>query len=75
MTSDNQREALAPLAEVWALSPDVRLGQLFAQLGLLGEDHFERGLGYIDDDELIAVLRLHKGELMARFEAAPAPAL
>jgi hypothetical protein len=28
--SDMQREALAVLAEVWALSPDVRLGQLMA---------------------------------------------
>ena len=28
MNSEAQREALAILAEVWALSPDVRLGQL-----------------------------------------------
>ncbi|HUG67527.1 MAG TPA: hypothetical protein VMM76_07235 [Pirellulaceae bacterium] len=27
MNSDTQREALAVLAEVWALSPDVRLGR------------------------------------------------
>ena len=35
MIPDVQREALAALAGVWALSPDVRLGQLFAHLGLL----------------------------------------
>jgi len=68
MTSDVQREALAVLAEVWALAPDVRLGQLFAHLGFLGEAHFGRGLGYIDDDELMAILHQHKGELVARLE-------
>lgn len=36
MKTDVQREALAVLAEIWELSPDVRLGQLFAHLGFLG---------------------------------------
>lgn len=66
MTSDIQREALAVLAEVWALSPDVRLGQLLAHLGFLGEAHVGKGLGYIEDDELIAVLYRHRAELLAR---------
>ena len=66
MNSEAQREALAILAEVWALSPDVRLGQLLAHLGFLGEAHFGQGLGYIDDDELMSVLRRHRVELLAR---------
>ena len=70
MTTDVQREALAVLAEVWALSPDVRLGQLMAHLGFLGEAHLGRGLGYIDDDELIAVLYRHREELLARTQDA-----
>ena len=69
--SDAQREALAVLAEVWALSPDVRLGQLMAHLGFLGEEHLGKGLGYIDDDELIAVLYRHRAELRARLEGTP----
>lgn len=44
MTPDTQREAMTVLAQVWSLSPDVRLGQLFAQLGFLGEVHLGRGL-------------------------------
>lgn len=71
MTSDTQREALAVLAEVWALSPDVRLGQLFAHLGFLGEAHVGKGLGYIEDDELLAVLYRHRAELLARSQGAP----
>jgi hypothetical protein len=73
MNSPEQSEALGLLAEVWALSPDVRLGQLFAHLGFLGETHFGQGLGYIEDDELINVLRLHKAELLARAPADVAP--
>lgn len=66
MTSNTQREALTVLAEVWAMSPDVRLGQLLAHLGFLGEAYIGRGLGEIDDDELLAILYRHRSELEAR---------
>jgi hypothetical protein len=69
--TDIQREALAVLAEVWGLSPDVRLGQLMAHLGFLGETHVGKGLGYIEDDELIAVLYRHRAELGARLKGTP----
>ncbi len=71
MTSDTQREALAVLAEVWSLSPDVRLGQLMAHIGFLGDVHVGRGLGYIEDDELVAVLYRHRTELIARLKGKP----
>ena len=71
MTPEVQREALAVLAEVWALSPDVRLGQLLAHLGFLGEAHLGQGLGYIEDDELIAILYRHRAELLARSQGKP----
>lgn len=73
--TDVQREALAVLAEVWSLSPDVRLGQLMAHLGFLGEAHLEKGLGYIEDDELIAILYRHRAELLARSRGMPGPSL
>ncbi|MBX9681333.1 MAG: hypothetical protein K2X38_21460 [Gemmataceae bacterium] len=71
MISDRQKEPLAVLAEIWAMSPDVRLGQLLAHLGFLGEVHLDRGLGYIDDDELLSILYRHRTELLARLEAQP----
>lgn len=74
MNMELKREALAVLAEVCTMSPDVRLGQLFAHLGFLGERHLGRGLGYIEDDELMAVLYRHRAELLARTEALPGPA-
>ncbi len=71
MTSDIRREALVTLDEVMALSPDVRLGQLLANLGFLGEVHLDRGLGIIEDDEFLAILYRHKAELMARLGQSP----
>ena len=69
--SDIQREALAVLAEIWTLSPDVRLGQLMAHLDFLGEACIGKGLGYIEDDELIAVLYRHRTDLTARLQGTP----
>jgi hypothetical protein len=61
-----QREALAILAEICELSPDVRLGQLFAHLGFLGEDQTGRTLWNIDDEQFLAVIYHHRAELVAR---------
>ena len=57
--------AKAP-AELCELSPDVRFGQLLAHLGFLGEDQAGRTLWDIDDEQLLAVLHHHRGELVAR---------
>jgi hypothetical protein len=72
-TPDQQREAMAVLAEVWALSSDVRLGQLLAHLGFLGDAYRGRGLGDIEDDEILAILYRHRAELLARAQGDPEP--
>jgi hypothetical protein len=66
MITESQRNALAVLTEIWTLSPDIRLGQLLAHLGFLGDVHLNKGLGEIEDDELIAIMYRHRGELTAR---------
>ena len=68
-----QQEAIAVLSDVWKLAPDVRLGQLMAHLGFLGEVYLGRGLGDIEDDELLTVLYRHQAELLARAESPAAP--
>ena len=75
MIPETQREALTVLTEVCELSPDVRLGQLLAHLGFLGEDQTGRSLWDIDDEQLLAVLYLHRAELIARKPESPSPAL
>ena len=66
MIPATQREALAVLAEVCELSPEIRIGQLFAHLGFLGEDETGRSLWDIDDEQLLAVLYRHRAELADR---------
>jgi hypothetical protein len=66
MISNTQREALSVLTELCEMSPDVRLGQLLAHLGFLGEDQTRRTLWDIDDEQLLAVMYHHRGELSAR---------
>jgi hypothetical protein len=71
MIPPTQREALALLGEVCELSPDVRLGQLLAHLGFLGQDQTGRSLWDIDDEQLLAVLDHHRAELAARQPDSP----
>ena len=70
MNSATRREALDVLAELCELSPDVRLGQLMAHLGFLGQDQADRSLWDIDDEQLLAVLYRHRKELAARTQVS-----
>ena len=71
MISAVRQEALDVLAELCDLSPDVRIGQLIAHLGFLGEDQTGRSLWNIDDEQLLAVLYAHRAELASRQSPAP----
>ncbi|HEX3148372.1 MAG TPA: hypothetical protein VHR66_09835 [Gemmataceae bacterium] len=71
MISPTTAEALSLLSELCDLSPDVRLGQLLAHLGFLGEDQTGRSLWDVDDEQLLAVLYHHRAELMGRTKDMP----
>lgn len=66
MITESQREALSVINEILSLSPDIRIGQLFAHLGFMGECHLNHGLGIIEDDEFLSILYRHRDELLAR---------
>ena len=66
MTPKNQHEALTLLCELVDRSPDVRLGQLLAHLGFLGEDQTGRSLWDINDEQLLSVMHHHRAELESR---------
>jgi len=72
MIPPTQKEALAVLTELCELSVDVRLGQLLAHLGFLGEDQTNRSLWDIDDEQLLAVIYHHRAELIDRIHSTPA---
>ncbi len=69
MIPETKREVLAVLAELCELSPEVRMGQLLAHLGFLGEDQVERSLWNIDDEQLLSVLYHHRSELTSSMQA------
>jgi hypothetical protein len=63
---DNQTTLLHRLDEIRRLCPDMRLGQLMATLGLLGEDATGRSLWDIEDDELAVALEKFASDLARR---------
>ena len=70
MIPATQREALAVLAELCELSSDVRLGQLLAHVGFLGEDQTGRSFWNIDDEQFLNVLYHHRAELASRCDVS-----
>jgi hypothetical protein len=75
MTATTKREALTVLGELCELSPNVRLGQLLAHLGFLGEDQTGRSLWDIEDAQFLNVLYRHRAELVARSVTTPKESL
>lgn len=61
-----QQDILQSLAILCELAPEVRFGQLIANLGFLAEDLTERTLGDIEDAELLQVIEQHKADLCKR---------
>jgi hypothetical protein len=66
MSHSTKIEALAVLADLCEQSPDIRLGQLLAHLGFLGEDRVGQSLWNIEDEQLLNVMRQHVKELASR---------
>ncbi len=63
---DLQDRVTHRLDEVRRLCPEVRLGQLMATLGLLGEDATGRSLWDIEDEQLAAALERFARDLSRR---------
>jgi len=59
-------ELIEKLADLYQLTPDVRFGQLLANLGFLVEDRTDQTLREVDDAELLEVMEKHREELARR---------
>jgi hypothetical protein len=62
-------ELVEKLADLRELSPDVRFGQLLANLSLLVEDQTDQSLWDIDDARLLEVMERHRADLLRRQSA------
>jgi hypothetical protein len=66
MTPATQADLIGRLAEIRDLSPDVRFGQLLANLGFLVEDQTDQTLWNVEDGELLLVMEKHRDDLIRR---------
>jgi hypothetical protein len=63
---DLQSKILRRLNEIRPLCPDMRLGQLLATVGMLGEDSTGRNLWDLEDDELSEAVERFGNDLSRR---------
>ena len=66
MTPATQTDLIEKLVEIRDLSPDVRFGQLLANLGFLVEDQTDRSLWDVEDADLLRVMEKHRDDLIRR---------
>ncbi len=69
MIQATQHELIEKLAELQQLSPDVRFGQLLANLGFLVEDQTDQSLWDVEDTTLLEVIEKHRADLLRRQQA------
>ncbi len=66
MINPIRQEVLQVLAEMSELAPEVRLGQLIANLSYLARGLSNESIWDMEDDELLAAARMHLEEWRIR---------
>jgi hypothetical protein len=66
MIQPMHRAILERLAKVCELSEDIRFGQLVDFMGLIAAGDTQRSLAEVEDDELLAAIEEHHGNLLRR---------
>ena len=69
MIQATQHELIEKLAELQQLSPDVRFGQLLANVGFLVQDQTDQSLWEVEDATLLEVIEKHRADLRRRQQA------
>ena len=66
---DLPSKVLHRIEEIRRLCPEMRLGQVLATVGMLGEDSTGRSHWDIEDDELASAVERFAGDLSRRTDA------
>ena len=66
MISPLRQEILSRLARLSELTPDMRFGQLIANLAFLASGPWDETLWNLEDDQLLAAIQKHIGDLETR---------
>ena len=70
MISPVREEILRKLARISELTPELRFGQLIANLAFLADGPWNETLWDLEDEQLLAAIKQHLADLAAR-NAAP----
>lgn len=73
MINPTRQEILRLLERISQLDPDVRFGQLVANLAFLAAGPWDQTLWDLEDDVLLPALRQHVENLTRRHDEAQAP--
>ncbi len=71
MNCEARRELLRVLQDLGDLTPDVRFGQLLANLSYMAKSFTALAIWDVEDDELLEAARSHLRELSERHAPAP----
>ncbi len=66
MITTTHHELIEKLVDLQQLSPDIRFGQLLANLGFLVEDLTDQSLWDVEDARLLEVMEKHRVDLLRR---------
>ena len=66
MIPTTQHELIEKLADIHSFSPDIRFGQLLANLGFLVEDQTDQSLREVADERLLEVMEKHRSDMARR---------
>jgi hypothetical protein len=61
-----EHELIEKLIDLQQLSPDIRFGQLLANIGLLVEDQTDQSLWDVEDARLLEIMEKHRADLLRR---------
>lgn len=65
-----RQEMLQQLARLSELAPEVRFGQLIANMAFLAAGPWDQTLWDVEDEKLLAAIKQHLGDLSERRPAA-----
>ncbi|HWE40208.1 MAG TPA: hypothetical protein VG406_26890 [Isosphaeraceae bacterium] len=71
MSPDIRQQLLRVLGELGEFTPDVRFGQLLANLSYMARSFTTEAIWDVEDEELLEAARSHLEELAARHTSAP----
>lgn len=66
MNPDVRQQLLRVLGELGEYTPDVRFGQLLANLSYMAKSFTAEAIWDVEDEELLEAAKIHRDELSAR---------